>query len=213
MQTKTVDGTLEEFKMYIDGKWVDASSGKKLTSLNPYTQREWAVVPDASSDDVSAAIAAARQAFDEGPWASTTPQQRAAMMRKLAELIARDAEKLARIESTDNGKLLREMVAQWKYIPEWFYYYAGLATQAQGEVLPSDKPNFFAFTRKEPVGVVAAVTPWNSPGLLIGSGNSRRCWPRAALSWSSHLNTRRCPRWSSPSWSKKPEFRLACSMC
>lgn len=164
---KTEAGHKQRFKMYIGGKWVDASPDRSLDSLNPYTQQVWAAVPDASAKDVDAAINAARNAFESGPWSQTTPQQRAAMMRKLGDLIARDAEKLARIESTDNGKLLREMLAQWRYIPEWFYYYAGQATQSWGEVLPSDKQNFIAFTRKEPIGVVAAITPWNSPVLLM----------------------------------------------
>ncbi len=157
----------DRLKMYIGGKWVESSSGQMLESLNPYTGKVWASTPDATDDDVKAAIGAAREAFDNGPWRNTTPQQRAALMRKLGDLIARDAEKMARIESTDNGKLLREMLGQWQYLPEWLYYFAGVATQACGEVLPSDRPNFFAFTKKEPIGVVAAITPWNSPGLLM----------------------------------------------
>jgi aldehyde dehydrogenase (NAD+) len=157
----------ERLKMYIGGKWVEASNGRTLDSINPYKQTVWATVPDASADDVKAAVSAAREAFDNGPWRQTTPQQRAAMMRKLGDLMARDAERMARIESSDNGKLLREMLGQWRYLPEWMYYFAGQATQAQGEVLASDRPNFFAFTKKDPIGVVAAITPWNSPCLLM----------------------------------------------
>ncbi len=157
----------EQLKMYIGGRWVDATGGGQLDSLNPFTQKVWAQVPDATELDVKAAVAAARDAFDHGPWRKTTPQQRAALMRKLGDLIARDAERMARIESMDNGKLIREMLGQWNYLPEWMYHFAGMATQAQGEVLPSDRPNFMAFTRKEPIGVVAAITPWNSPCLLM----------------------------------------------
>lgn len=157
----------ESLKMYIDGKWVASSNGRTLESVNPYQQKVWATVPDASEQDVKAAVTAARNAFDSGPWRQTTPQQRAAMMRKLGDLMARDAERMARIESSDNGKLLREMLGQWRYLPEWMYYFAGIATQSQGEVLPSDRPNFVAFTKKEPIGVVAAITPWNSPCLLM----------------------------------------------
>ncbi len=170
MDTRTLASSTnitERLQMYIGGQWVDGTSGRSIDSLNPYTQQVWATVPDASEADVKAAIAAARKAFDDGPWRQTTPQQRAAMMRKLGDLIARDAERMARIESTDNGKLLREMLGQWKYLPEWMYHFAGVATQSQGEVLPSDRPNFIAFTRKEPIGVVAAITPWNSPCLLM----------------------------------------------
>lgn len=170
MDTRTnspaADAT-ERLQMYIGGQWVAGTSGQTLDSLNPYTQKVWATVPDASEADVKSAVAAAREAFDNGPWRQTTPQQRAALMRKLGDLIARDAERMARIESMDNGKLLREMLGQWKYLPEWMYYFAGQATQSQGEVLPSDRPNFIAFTRKEPIGVVAAITPWNSPCLLL----------------------------------------------
>ncbi|AOK19267.1 carnitine dehydratase [Burkholderia cepacia] len=159
--------TFERVNMYIGGAWVESSSGKVLESIDPYRQKVWAVVPDASEDDVKSAVTAARDAFDNGPWRRTTPQQRAALMRKLGDLIARDAERMARIESSDNGKLYREMLGQWRYLPEWLYYFAGLATQACGELLPSDRPNYLAFTRKEPVGVVAAITPWNSPCLLM----------------------------------------------
>jgi acyl-CoA reductase-like NAD-dependent aldehyde dehydrogenase len=157
----------ERLKMYIGGRWLDASTGLTFDSINPYRQQVWATVPDASAEDVSAAVTAARAAFDDGPWRHTTPPQRAAMMRKLGDLMARDAERMARIESSDNGKLLREMLATWRYMPEWMYYFAGLATQSCGEVLNSDRPNFFAFTKKEPIGVVAAITPWNSPCLLM----------------------------------------------
>jgi aldehyde dehydrogenase (NAD+) len=166
-RTSPPDAHAERLQMYIGGQWVDGSSGRTLDSLNPYTQQVWATVPDAGEADVKAAIAAARDAFDNGPWRRTTPQQRAALMRKLGDLIARDAERMARIESMDNGKLLREMLGQWNYLPEWMYHYAGMATQSQGDVLPSDRPNFIAFTRKEPIGVVAAITPWNSPCLLM----------------------------------------------
>ena len=157
---------LENLDMWIAGRPV-AGRGGRMDSVNPYTQAVWARVPDASAEDVADAVAAATEAFERGPWPATTPQQRAAMLRKLGDLVARDAEKMALLESRDNGKLYKEMLAQWRYIPEWFYYYAGQALQSWGEVLPSDRPNFVAFTRREPVGVVAAITPWNSPGLLM----------------------------------------------
>jgi len=165
----TQDSLLKQarMQMHIGGQWVDASNGRTLESLNPYTQKTWATVPDASADDVRLAVGAAREAFDNGPWRQTTPQQRAAMLRRLGDIMAREAERMARIESSDNGKLLREMLGQWRYLPEWMYYFAGQATQACGEVLPSDRPNFIAYTKKEPIGVVAAVTPWNSPCLLM----------------------------------------------
>jgi aldehyde dehydrogenase (NAD+) len=161
------DTRLEQYRMYIGGEWRDAAGGARFDTLNPYTGKPWASVPDAGADDVAAAVAAARRAVDEGPGRETTPQQRGEAMRRLAALIAQRAETLARIESIDNGKLYKEMLTQWRYLPEWFHYFAGLALQGWGEVLPSDRPNFFAYTRREPIGVVAAITPWNSPVLLM----------------------------------------------
>ena len=88
------------------------------------------------------------------------------MLRRLGDLIARDAEHLAQIETRDNGKLITEMRGQLKYIPQWFYYFGGLADKVEGRVIPIDKPGMFNFTREEPLGVVAAITPWNSPLML-----------------------------------------------
>lgn len=161
------DSTSLHYPLYINGQFTGGRGDALLSSVAPYTGKVWATVPDATDTDVDDAIKAARRAFDEGPWPRLTPQQRAGYLRKLAELVARDAEKFARLESTDNGKLYREMVGQWRYMPEWLHYYAGLAVTNIGDVLPSDKPNFTAVTRREPIGVVAAITPWNSPGLLM----------------------------------------------
>jgi len=159
--------TFPHYRLYINGEFTDGQGSAVLSTMAPFTGKTWATVPDATDQDVDAAIAAARRAFDQGPWPRLTPQQRAGYLRKLAELVARDAEKFAKLESTDNGKLYREMVGQWRYLPEWLHYYAGLAVSDIGAVLPSDKPNFTAVTRREPVGVVVAITPWNSPGLLM----------------------------------------------
>jgi acyl-CoA reductase-like NAD-dependent aldehyde dehydrogenase len=160
-------GGLEFFPMLIDGEFTDAIGGKTTLSLNPYTMQPWAVVPEATPADAEGAITAAREAFDHGPWRRTTANQRAALMRKLADLIERDAASFARIETNDNGKLYRENLAQWRYMPEWFRYFAGLAVTNDGQLLQSDRSNFMAYTRREPVGVVAAITPWNSPIMLM----------------------------------------------
>jgi acyl-CoA reductase-like NAD-dependent aldehyde dehydrogenase len=96
-----------------------------------------------------------------------TASQRGALMRRLGDIVKRDAEVLARIESTDNGKLYREMLGQWQYLPEYYYYFSGMADKLQGDTVPSDRPNFFIYTRREPLGVVGAITPWNSPMLLL----------------------------------------------
>lgn len=167
MLDHTLPSTPVAYEMLIGGEWRSAASGHRMDSLNPYLGRAWASVPDADAGDVTDAVGAARDAFDNGPWGRATARERAVHIRRLAELIARDAERIAAVESRDNGKLVREMNAQWRYLPEWFHYFAGAAERIEGATLQSDRPNFTAFTRKEPVGVVAAITPWNSPGLLL----------------------------------------------
>jgi aldehyde dehydrogenase (NAD+) len=151
--------------MLIGGKWVDPASGEWFESTNPFTAKPWALVPRGSKADVDQAIAAAKCAF-QGEWRKLTATARGAMLHKLGDLIAAEAGRLAEIESTDNGKLIAEMRGQLNYIPQWFYYYGGLADKIEGRVIPIDKPGVFNFTREEPMGVVAAITPWNSPLLL-----------------------------------------------
>ena len=98
----------------------------------------------------------------------TSASARAALMRRLGAPIAEKAGALAAIEARDNGKLMAEMLAQLRYVPQWYYYYGGLADKVEGAVIPIDKPGVFHYTRPEPVGVVVAITPWNSPLLLAG---------------------------------------------
>jgi aldehyde dehydrogenase (NAD+) len=151
--------------MLIGGKWVDPASGEWFESVNPFTAKPWALVPRGSKADVDQAIAAAKCAF-HGEWRKLTATARGALLHKFGELVAAEANRLAEIESTDNGKLIAEMRGQLNYIPQWFYYYGGLADKIEGRVIPIDKPGVFNFTREEPLGVVAAITPWNSPLLL-----------------------------------------------
>lgn len=162
-----IAGEVREYKMLVGGEWVDARSGNTFESINPYTGRVWATAPEADERDIDRAVQSAREAFDEGPWGSMTGTERAKLMRCFADLLAENAERIAIVESTDNGKLLREMGGQLKLLPEWYYYFAGAADKIQGETIPSDKPNFFVYTRREPVGVVGAILPWNSPLLLL----------------------------------------------
>ena len=158
---------VREYRMLVGGEWVHARSGRTFESVNPYTGRVWASAPEAAEADVDRAVRAARDAFDSGPWGRMTGTERGHLMRRLAELLADNAEALARVETTDNGKLLREMSGQLKALPEWYYYFAGAADKIHGETIPSDKPNFFVYTRREPVGVVGMIVPWNSPILLL----------------------------------------------
>jgi acyl-CoA reductase-like NAD-dependent aldehyde dehydrogenase len=156
---------LHEYGLFIDGQ--ERPAARSMESLNPYTGKAWALVPDGDEADLDRAVTAARRAFDSGPWAAMTASQRGALMRRLGDIVKRDAEVLARIESTDNGKLYREMLGQWQYLPEYYYYFSGMADKLQGDTVPSDRPNFFIYTRREPLGVVGAITPWNSPMLLL----------------------------------------------
>jgi aldehyde dehydrogenase (NAD+) len=157
---------MEQFNLYIDGKFVPSSSARTYESLDPYTGEPWAQVADGTAEDVDRAVSAARAALS-GPWGALTATERGELLRKLAELIARDADRLAELEVRDGGKLLREMSGQAKGLPAWYTYFGGLADKLQGEVIPTAKPNYLVYTRHEPVGVVAAITPWNSPLLLL----------------------------------------------
>jgi (Z)-2-((N-methylformamido)methylene)-5-hydroxybutyrolactone dehydrogenase len=156
---------VKKHQMLIGGKWVDPVSGEWFETANPFTAQPWALVPRGSKPDVEQAVAAAKCAF-YGDWRKLTASARGALLHKLGDLIAAEAGRLAEIESTDNGKLIAEMRGQLNYIPQWFYYFAGLADKIEGRVIPIDKPGVFNFTREEPLGVVAAITPWNSPLLL-----------------------------------------------
>ncbi len=156
---------MKKHQMLIGGKWVDPASGEWFESVNPFTAKPWALVPRGSKADVDQAIAAAQCAF-HGEWRKLTATARGALLHKFGDLVTAEAERLAQIESTDNGKLIAEMRGQLNYIPQWFYYYGGLADKIEGRVIPIDKPGVFNFTREEPLGVVAAITPWNSPLLL-----------------------------------------------
>jgi acyl-CoA reductase-like NAD-dependent aldehyde dehydrogenase len=158
---------MEKHRMLADGAWVEALSGEWFESLNPFTASPWALIPRGGKADVDRAVAAAKKAFYGDDWRRLTASARGALLRRLADLLAAEADRLAEIETTDNGKLIGEMRAQLRYAPQWFHYFAGLADKIEGRVLPSDKAGFFNFTREEPLGVIAAITPWNSP-LLLG---------------------------------------------
>jgi len=158
--------SLKQYQTSIGGEWVDAVSGKFFQSFDPYTGEPWALIPECGKEDVDRAVEAAARAFESGPWPQMTPTARGRIMRKIAQLIEEHAEHLARIEVRDNGKLISEMWAQTKYMPEWFYYFGGLADKIQGAVVPVDRPDHFNYILREPVGVCAFIIPWNSPLML-----------------------------------------------
>jgi acyl-CoA reductase-like NAD-dependent aldehyde dehydrogenase len=156
---------MKKHKMLIAGEWVDPQSGEWFESTNPFTAAPWALIPRGNAADIERAVAAARSAY-YGDWRKLNATARGSLLRRLADLIAAEADRLAQIETTDNGKLLAEMRTQLKYIPQWFHYFGGLADKIEGRVIPIDKSGVFNFTREEPLGVIAAITPWNSPLML-----------------------------------------------
>ena len=156
---------LTAFRNTVAGAEVAASVN--FESFDPFTGKSWALIPADGPDQVNAAVAAAKAAFKARDWAGLTATARGKLLNRLADLIFVHADRLAAIETRDNGKLLSEMTTQLRYIPEWFRYFGGLADKIEGAVLPIDKANMFAFTRHEPLGVIAAIVPWNSPLLLL----------------------------------------------
>ena len=156
---------LKEYKMFIDGEWVDSESKKKFETLNPENNEPWAVVPEASAKDVDKAVKAAQKAF-EGKWPKLFPKERAKYLKAIGDQLRENAEFLGKIETIDTGKLFKETKTQANYIAEYYDYYASLADKVEGTVLPIDKPNMQVITTRVPIGVVAAIIPWNSQMLL-----------------------------------------------
>jgi aldehyde dehydrogenase (NAD+) len=157
---------MEEYGLYIAGEYTPAEGGRTFDTENPYTGEVWAKIAYASESDVDRAVMAARKAV-RGEWRAMTASARGKVMMKLADLIEGNAAQLAEIEVRDNGKLLAEMGSQTRYLAEWYRYFGGLADKIEGTVIPTDKSGIFNFTRREPLGVIAMITPWNSPLLLL----------------------------------------------
>ena len=156
---------IQDFKMYINGEWVASSSGKKIESLNPENNEVWATVPEADEKDVDKAVQSAQSAF-ENNWSKLHPRERAKYLRLIGEQLRANAEHLGKIETIDTGKLYRETKTQANYIAEYYDYFAGLADKVEGTVVPIDKPDMQVTTTRIPIGVVAAIIPWNSQMLL-----------------------------------------------
>jgi (Z)-2-((N-methylformamido)methylene)-5-hydroxybutyrolactone dehydrogenase len=156
---------METIAMRIGAEWRQGSG--TFDSVDPYTGAAWARVAEASEADVDDAVGAARAAFDGGEWSRLSGGDRGRLLRRLGEEIERAADELALAETRDNGKLLREMSGQIRGLPAWYDYYAGMADKIDGRVVDTGRSDYFGFVTREPVGVVAAVVPWNSPLLLL----------------------------------------------
>jgi acyl-CoA reductase-like NAD-dependent aldehyde dehydrogenase len=157
---------LHPYRLWIGGAWEDAASGATLQSEDPMTGEAWARIPDAGPEDVDRAVAAARAALGDPAWAGLTPSARGLLLLRLADLIEEHAPELGAVETRDNGKLLKEMAAQAKALARWYRFFGGLADKIEGQVTAIDQPTVFNYTLREPVGVIAALAPWNSPLLL-----------------------------------------------
>ena len=158
---------LEKLKMYINGERVEPASGEYFETHNPYTGKPWAMVARGGDSDANRAVEAAKAALENSEWAGLNATQRGHLLRRLGDLAAENAERLGALEVKDNGKLIAEMGMQCQYLVQWYYYFAGLADKIEGAVLPIDKPATFTYTRQEPLGICALITPWNSPLLLL----------------------------------------------
>jgi acyl-CoA reductase-like NAD-dependent aldehyde dehydrogenase len=158
---------MRKYQMYIDGGWADPSSGEWMDARNPYTGDVWAMIPKGTVEDVDTAVLAAHRAFTNSEWSRLNASDRGAMLVRLAQVMEDHAEQLAEVEVRDNGKLYAEVINQTRYLTNWFRYYGGLADKLEGAVPPIDKPNVLNFTKHEPLGVCACITPWNSALLLM----------------------------------------------
>ncbi|CAI8385411.1 MAG: NAD/NADP-dependent betaine aldehyde dehydrogenase [Acidimicrobiales bacterium AG-410-I20] len=160
---------MNEYLMYINGEFCEASDGGRFESINPSTGEPWATAPAATEEDVDRAVRSAHHALYEGPWSKLTATERGKMLFKLADLMTENSELLGSVETTDSGKLAVETRGQSAYVAEYYRYYGGLADKVEGRTLPIDKPNLHVFTTQEPIGVVAGIVPWNAEMLLTAT--------------------------------------------
>jgi acyl-CoA reductase-like NAD-dependent aldehyde dehydrogenase len=161
------DGLDREYAMLVDGEWTPASAGRTFRCVDPYTEQSWGQVPEAEASDVDRAVSAARRAFDRDGWPRQPAAQRAALLRRLAQLIEAHADELTYQQIRENGKLVTEMRPGTDALARACYYFAGLAETLSGATLPPVQ-GFSTYTLREPIGVIAAVTPWNSPLMILG---------------------------------------------
>lgn len=157
-----------DYKLFINNEFVDSSTAERFPTFNPYTGEVWASIPQASAADVDAAVQAATTAFNKG-WRSTTGLQRAKLINRLADLLEKGAEEMGVLESTDNGKIIRETHKQVLSAARVYRFYAGYADKIFGRVIPLDRSELFDYATAEPLGVVALITPWNSPTSLLAA--------------------------------------------
>jgi phenylacetaldehyde dehydrogenase len=171
LSRKTTEFLGKPHKMLIGGKWVEAASGKTFETRNPATGEVLAHVAEGAGEDIDRAVKAARRAFEEGPWPEMLPAERSHLLWKIADLIDQNREELAELETLDNGKpIFFSRMVDVPSVIETFRYFSGWATKIEGNTIPLSKPGakFFAYTLREPVGVVGQIIPWNFPLIMAG---------------------------------------------
>jgi len=159
----------KHYQLYIDGKWTSGSKGQVMESINPADGKVWATFDCASGEDVNNAVAAARRTLADPRWRDMNQTERGKLLYRLADLIGENAETIGRAETSDSGKLASETVMQTRYVADYYRYFAGLADKLEGAVLPIDKPDMHVFTKPVPIGVVAAIVPWNAQMFLTAT--------------------------------------------
>jgi aldehyde dehydrogenase (NAD+) len=160
---------MQHFQLFIDGVWCEGADGQTCATQNPATGEDWATFACAAPQDVERAASAAQRVLQDPEWRDMTQSARGKLLYRLAELVEKNAHILATLETKDSGKLLAETRAQTGYVADYYRYFAGLADKIEGSVLPIDKPDMHVFTRREPIGVVAAVVPWNAQMFLTAT--------------------------------------------
>ena len=156
---------MQKFKNYINGTFVESQSGNSFKTIDPSTEKEFAEICAAEEFEVNLAVESAHNAFI-GEWSKILPYQRAKYLRSIGDQLKDKAELLGTVETKDTGKLFKETKFQANYIAEYYYYYAGLVDKIEGSTLPIDKEDMHVFTSRVPLGVVAAIIPWNSQMFL-----------------------------------------------
>jgi (Z)-2-((N-methylformamido)methylene)-5-hydroxybutyrolactone dehydrogenase len=190
MTTSDTRTPVRAYSHYIAGEWVDPAGEASWNGVNPATEETWYTLAVGDAEDVDRAVRAASAALEDPAWRDMTQTRRGALLRRLGDLVLERVDELARIETLDNGKLLRETTGQAKRVPEFFYYYGGLADKIQGDVIPGAKADLLNYTRREPIGVVAAIVPWNSPLQLAAMklGPALACGNTVVLKPSEHAS-------------------------
>jgi aldehyde dehydrogenase (NAD+) len=158
---------VRQTQCFIGGKWIPAASGKTFETVNPATEEVIAEVAEGDAEDIDAAVEAARDQFDGGEWSRMDARDRGMLLYKLADLIEQEADELAALETLDNGKPIRDSrAADIPLVIDCLRYYAGWADKIQGDTIPV-RGEYFTYTRREPVGVVGQIIPWNFPALMV----------------------------------------------